>query len=338
MEKKDNLNTDNPDNQKYTDESGENNNIDSKLSTKDKEIKKEKTDSDKLTNKEKRAQKAALKKEKKTQKINKRQAKNSRWFWFFIILLLAIIVLFMWDNHKKTNFIKEKIKTADSLKYSEHFFKTKFQEKDSSLNKLLANYNKLLENNIENSDELLSNKKELLKLQKTIYLQDSILRQVKESFDVALGSYSKNQVAVQMKEGKLYITMRSKLLFPSGSANVQSSGMTALRILSRILKKNPNINVVIEGHTDNVPISPKNKKFKDNWDLSTARAVNVTRILTKRYNIRPERLTAAGRSMFFPVAPNTTAAGRAKNRRIEFILTPNLEELYKLSDIKMTSK
>lgn len=346
-------------NQNISDESGINNEEDSFVLDNEQLKKDNKT----LTPKEKKAQKNQLKIDKKTQseqqqkvlsekkkqeKSAKKEARaqknvstkstNSRWLWFFIILLIGIILLFIWDTHRKTKFIKTQMSITDSLKYSEHFFKTKYQEKDSSLNILLKNYNDILAENIESSDQISTNKKELLKLQRIVYLQDSIMRTVKSTFDLALGAYAKDQLSVEMKDGKLYITMRNKLLFPSGSDLVQASGLNVLKTIAKVLKNNSNIDIVVEGHTDNVPISSKSKQFKDNWDLSTARAVNVTRILTQKYNIHPERLTAAGRSMFFPIAPNTTVAGRAKNRRIEFILTPNLEELYKLTENQFATK
>jgi len=288
--------------------------------------------------KELRDQKIAIKTAKDEQKIEERKQKNTRWFWFFILLLLAFILLFMFDNYKKTRNYKQVVLKLDSIKYSEVFYKSKFKEKDSSLNLLLANYNKLLQQNLESGKDLSDKQKELLRLQKIIYLQDSILRQVQNSLTIALSGYSKDEITVEMKNGKLYIIMRNKLLFPSGSAIVQAKGNNALSTLSKVLNQNPNIDIMIEGHTDNVPIDPKTKEYKDNWDLSTARAIAVTRILIDSYKIQPERIIAAGRSMFYPTAPNTTEEGKSKNRRIEFILTPNLEELFKLTDVDLKTK
>ncbi|MBN2891166.1 MAG: OmpA family protein [Bacteroidales bacterium] len=279
---------------------------------------------------EMKAQKLATKKEKQEQKIAARSSKNTRWFYFFILLLVAIVLLSLWDNYRRYKVSKSEKHQLDSLRYSEVFYKSKYHEKDSSLNILLSNYNMLLQQTIDNSKELTTNKYELMRLQKIVYMQDSILRQVQSTIDVALSGYQSDEVVVEMREGKLYITMRNKLLFPSGSSIIQPKGMTALSTLSKILIENPNIDITVEGHTDNVPLNPKDKNYTDNWDLSTARAVSVTRLLTDKYGIRPERISAAGRSMYYPIAPNTTVDGRAKNRRIEIILTPNLEELYKL--------
>ncbi len=285
----------------------------------------------KLTSKEKKAkkkqlkaQKLAAKKEKQRKRIENRSKKNTRWFYFFILFLIAIIILSLWEGCKRNQLYKSQKKELDSLAYSEAFYKSKYHEKDSSLNVLLSGYNSLLQQNIENSKEITDSKSELLRLQKIVYFQDSILRHVQEIIGIALSSYqSKDEIAIEMIDGKLYITMRNKLLFPSGSSNIQSKGVTALSTLAKVLKENPNIDITIEGHTDNVPMSSNDKIYKDNWDLSTARAIAITRLLVDKYEIRPERLSASGRSMYYPVAPNTTAEGRARNRRIEIILTPN---------------
>lgn len=298
-------------------------NITPKTNEKPKEI-------EKIDKKEQKKQLKAKKKEEKLKKRQEKALKNVRWFWFFILFLSAIVILSMWDNHRKTKFMKQQKNTIDTLTNSLHFYKTKFLEKDSALTELLSKYNTLINENMQNSETIDQKKQELLRLKQELYVRDSILNTLKKSFDVALSSYSSEQLTIKQKNGKLYLTMRNKLLFPSGSAQVQPSGYKVLKIVADILKKNPNIDITIEGHTDNVPVSPKNKKFKDNWELSTARAVTVTEILVKKYNIRPERLTAAGRSMYYPVAPNTTEKGRAQNRRIEFIMTPNLEALYEI--------
>ena len=122
--------------------------------------------------------------------------------------------------------------------------------------------------------------------------------------------------------------MTDKLLFRSGSAKVEAKGKLALKKLAEILIKDSDIEIMIEGHTDTVPI--KNETYKDNWDLSAARATNIVRILHNEYKVNPSKLTAAGRGEFFPKASNENAEGRAKNRRTEIILTPKLEGLFKL--------
>jgi chemotaxis protein MotB len=122
--------------------------------------------------------------------------------------------------------------------------------------------------------------------------------------------------------------LSNKLLFKSGSVDIEAKGKDAIRILGEVLKKNPDIDVMVEGHTDNVPI--KTSLYKDNWDLSVARAITIVRMLTSNYGILPMRLTAAGRGEYMPKASNDTPEGRALNRRTEIILTPNLDKIMKI--------
>ena len=126
--------------------------------------------------------------------------------------------------------------------------------------------------------------------------------------------------------------MRDKLLFPLGSAQVQPDGMVALGKLAKVLKQNPDLNIIIEGHTDNVPIKPGTKCWKDNWDLSAARAISVARILIDKYGIAPERIEIAGKAQYDPVKPNIKPQWRALNRRIEIIVLPDLTEFYNLME------
>ena len=132
----------------------------------------------------------------------------------------------------------------------------------------------------------------------------------------------------EMKNGKVYVSMTDKLLFRSGSADIEDKGKEAIKKLADILNKNTEVSITIEGHTDNIPI--KTAQFKDNWDLSVARATNMVRLLDETYKVDAKRLTAAGRGEYVPKATNETPEGRAKNRRTEIILSPKLDELYKI--------
>ncbi|RYF99182.1 MAG: flagellar motor protein MotB, partial [Chitinophagaceae bacterium] len=132
---------------------------------------------------------------------------------------------------------------------------------------------------------------------------------------------------LSVKNGKVYVSLQENLLFPSGSANINVKGKEALGKLAEVLNLNPDINVNIEGHTDSIPIRGR---FEDNWALSVARATSIVRILTKDYKIEPLRIIASGHSQYDPVETNGTAEGRGRNRRTEIILTPKLDELYKL--------
>ena len=123
------------------------------------------------------------------------------------------------------------------------------------------------------------------------------------------------------------VSLQEKLLFKSGSAAVDPKGKEALKTLADVLNNTPDINVLIEGHTDTVPIRGK---FEDNWALSVARATSIVRVLTNEYAVDSKRIIASGRGEFFPVADNTSADGRSRNRRTEIILTPDLKELFRL--------
>jgi chemotaxis protein MotB len=122
--------------------------------------------------------------------------------------------------------------------------------------------------------------------------------------------------------------MTDKLLFKSGSAAVEAKGKEAIKVLAGVLDKNRDIDILIEGHTDNVPI--KTAVYRDNWDLSVARATSIVRILTEEYKIQPTRLTASGKGEYSPRATNETPEGRALNRRTEIILSPKLDEIMQL--------
>src|SRR5690606_7722217 len=133
-------------------------------------------------------------------------------------------------------------------------------------------------------------------------------------------------LTVEQRDGKVYVSMENKLLFSSGSWTVNSEGRKAVQQLGQVLAQNPDISVLIEGHTDNVPYGGSGQ-LTDNWDLSTKRATSIVQILRENSGIDPSNLTAAGRGEYAPVAGNENAEGRARNRRIEVILTPKLDEI-----------
>lgn len=172
--------------------------------------------------------------------------------------------------------------------------------------------------------------KRLKSLQDMIQTQKDIMSKLKNSIADALMNYKTDELSVYTKDGNVYVSLQEKLLFKSGSDVVDPKGKEALKKLAQVLNSTKDITVLIEGHTDNVPI--KTKLFKDNWDLSTARATSIVRILTTDNGFDSNRITATGRSEFHPVKPNDTVEGRATNRRTEVILSPDLKELYKLLD------
>jgi chemotaxis protein MotB len=152
---------------------------------------------------------------------------------------------------------------------------------------------------------------------------------LKRSVSEALTGFENQGLSVTQKNGKVYVSLDEKLLFPSGSTTVDPKGVAALKKLAGVLEKNPEISINIEGHTDDVPVIP-GSNFRDNWDLSVLRATSIVRILLQGSSIDPKRLSVSGRGEFFPVDPSKTAEARQKNRRTEIILSPRLDELFKL--------
>jgi chemotaxis protein MotB len=168
----------------------------------------------------------------------------------------------------------------------------------------------------------------LKEMQAMIAREDSVTNRLHAIVKNALLGFKSDELTVKVKNGKVYVSMSDKLLFKSGSATVEDKGQEALQKLAEVLNKNTDVDIFIEGHTDNVPI--KTSKYADNWDLSVARATNIVRLLIDRNAVNPKRLTASGKGDNFPVASNDTPEGRAKNRRTEIILSPKLDELFDL--------
>lgn len=179
----------------------------------------------------------------------------------------------------------------------------------------------------EKQNQLSKQQERLEKLQQLINRQKSQTEDLRKKMADALSNFNTEDLSVFKKNGKVYVRMSDKLLFPSGSALVDKAGKEALEKLAEVLNQNQDIKIDVEGHTDSIPIRIK---FQDNWALSVARATSVVRILVDDYKVNPERLTASGRSKYDPVSDNETEAGRAKNRRTEIILEPKLTQLMEL--------
>jgi chemotaxis protein MotB len=177
--------------------------------------------------------------------------------------------------------------------------------------------------------ELDSRSARVNELESLIAAKDAAMKKLKDAISKALLDFEGKGLTVEQRDGKVYVSLENKLLFESGSWAVGSEGRRAVVELGKVLAQNPEIAVLIEGHTDNVPYGG-NGTLKGNWDLSTKRATAIVQILRENKKIDPKNLTAAGRSEFAPLATNSTAAGRAKNRRIEIILTPKLDEVTRL--------
>ena len=193
----------------------------------------------------------------------------------------------------------------------------------------IAKNNALIKKIAIKETELLSRTERIDRLEKIISSQKKILSDLKNRISEALLNYRGKGLSIKQRNGKVYISMENKLLFKSGKWNIELQGKQALMRLSKVLEENPDISILIEGHTDNIPFTSKGA-MESNWDLSTKRATAVVKILLENNNILPQNLTAAGKSEFIPIASNTTIEGRAANRRIEIILSPSLDKIIEL--------
>lgn len=166
----------------------------------------------------------------------------------------------------------------------------------------------------------------LQELEDLIAAKEASMKKLKETLSKALNSFEGKGLTVEQKNGKVYVSMENKLLFSSGSWAVGAEGKKAVIEVGKVLGDNPDISVLIEGHTDDDAFTASGP-IADNWDLSTKRATAIVAILSENKKINKQNLTAAGRGEFSPLASNATADGKAKNRRIEIILTPRLDEI-----------
>jgi chemotaxis protein MotB len=192
----------------------------------------------------------------------------------------------------------------------------------------LQNQSGMTQNQLNQSKEQIAEqRRRLAQLQSLMDQQKRAIQDIRKKMTDALVGFNSKDLTVAIKNGKVYVSLSENLLFPSGSASVNPKGKEALGKLATVLNTNPDITVDIEGHTDSVPIRGK---YQDNWALSVARSTAIVRILTADYQVDPVRVEASGHSQYDPVQSNSTPDGRALNRRTEIILSPKLDELYKL--------
>ncbi len=210
------------------------------------------------------------------------------------------------------------LKKEDELKTLER----EINKKKYNVDSLITELNK--------KTEILEKKNaRLIELEGILNKKDSAVKALKEKVAKALKGYEGQGLSVTYKNGKVYVSMEEKLLFQSGRWEVDAKGQKAIKELAVVLEKNPDVNVVIEGHTDDVPYKGSGG-INDNWDLSTKRATAVLKILLNNSKIDPKRLTVSGRGEYLPLVDAKTSEARAKNRRTEIILTPKLDELFKV--------
>ncbi len=223
---------------------------------------------------------------------------------------------------KNSSYIANKAK--ETKKLLEQLEKTQAElfAKEDELNKL--------SNSLDvKKQELEERSARVEELEATINNKDSMVSILKKSISKALTGLEGDGLTIEKRNGKVYISLEEDLLFASGKYKVNSGGVAALNKLATALASEQDLEILVEGHTDSIPLSGGGL-IKDNWDLSVLRATNVVKVLLKNSSLNPLQLTAAGRAEFVSLETNRTKEGRSKNRRIEMILSPNLDDLFKL--------
>ena len=215
------------------------------------------------------------------------------------------------------NLMRDTTKMGNSIRQYQSMLNVNMTEQEK-LNALLN----------QKKNELNERECTINELQQMINAQNEKVRKLLSSVKDALLGFSSDELTVREKDGKVYVAMSDKLLFQSGSARLDKRGEEALGKLAEVLNKQTDIDVFIEGHTDNKPINTV--QFKDNWDLSVIRATSVVHILIKNYNVNPLQIQPSGRGEYMPVDDNETAEGRSKNRRTEIIMAPKLDKLFQM--------
>ena len=215
------------------------------------------------------------------------------------------------------NLMRDTTKMGNSIRQYQSMLNVNMTEQEK-LNALLN----------QKKNELNERERTINELQQMINAQNEKVRKLLSSVKDALLGFSSDELTVREKDGKVYVAMSDKLLFQSGSARLDKRGEEALGKLAEVLNKQTDIDVFIEGHTDNKPINTV--QFKDNWDLSVIRSTSVVRILIKNYNVNPLQIQPSGRGEYMPVDDNETAEGRSKNRRTEIIMAPKLDKLFQM--------
>lgn len=179
------------------------------------------------------------------------------------------------------------------------------------------------------SNSLAEREKKVKELEQVLANKDKAVLDLKNMISNALLNFRENDISVTVKNGKVYVSLAEQLLFGSGSIQIDNKGVSALQQLAKAIRDQKDINITVEGHTDNVPVSRKSAYMNDNWDLSVMRATSITRILAKA-GVSPQQITASGRSEYVPLAQNDSPGNKQKNRRTEIIITPDLDELFRI--------
>lgn len=258
---------------------------------------------------------------------------------FVAILLMSSCV----SKKKYTALQDEQKETSDKLSAAKMELASCLSDRESAKKEIehLKSTNYQLLNNVsslatlsqkgaENLERSLESIKEkdmrINSLNEAINKKDSVTLALVTSLKGVLGNINDEDIEISVDKGVVYVSLSDKLLFKSGSYYVSSRAKEVLGKVAKVVNNKPEMDIMVEGHTDDVSI--KNAVLEDNWDLSVKRATSIVRILQDEYNVAPERMTAAGRSYYIPVAANTSAEGRSKNRRTRIIILPKLDQFY----------
>jgi len=230
---------------------------------------------------------------------------------------------------KSSRYMADKASETKKLLGQLELAQTILFEKEDELNNLSNSLNFKEEELKSAEQELSARSTRVAELETIINKKDSLVTELKKSISKALIGLEGEGLTIEQRNGKVYISLEEDLLFASGKYIVNSGGVTALNKLATALSLQTDLEILVEGHTDDIPLSGKGL-VKDNWDLSVMRATNVVKVLIKNTSLNPLHLTAAGRAEFVPIASNETKEGRSSNRRIEMILSPDLGDLFDL--------
>lgn len=216
---------------------------------------------------------------------------------------------------EKTALEQEKARSEDELR-------SNLLNKNQQVSQLNANLG-------STQEQLKEREARIAELQRVLDQQQQAVQNLRQKVADALLGFNANDLQVQLKNGKVYVSLSEQLLFKSGSTKVDPKGQDALKKLATALQGNKDVNVLVEGHTDDVPIARGTAGMQDNWDLSVLRATEITRLLTTS-GLNADQVTPSGRSKYLPLVANNSAANRALNRRTDIILTPKLDELFQI--------
>ena len=246
------------------------------------------------------------------------------------------------QNKKNQDLLETATRDLNLCKEEKAALEAKSETLEDQVSILKANNNELINNmgnltmlttkgaeNLEKSLESLKEKDlRIQRLQDAITRKDSVTLAIVTSLKGVLGNIADEDVEVNVEKGVVFISISDKLLFKSGSYNLSNSAKPVLEKVATVVKNKPDFEFLVEGHTDNVPI--KTSAIRDNWDLSVLRAASIVRVLQEDFDVKPERMTAAGRSFYVPLTGNETKEGRSRNRRTRIVVLPKLDQFYNM--------